>query len=177
VPVYKKQLRLPHSEYIGRRAYFVTVCTEDRATYFSDPATGRWLLEKLIATAAGSTFALHAYCAMPDHVHFVCEGLTDTCNLIKFVEGFKQRSAYEFSKTQHHRLWQRRYYDHILRPSDAIEEVACYIWWNPVRKGLCVDPHQYSLSGSQTLDWMKHSSLAPQWQPPWKLVEAGLQPG
>src|SRR6266481_9894571 len=26
------------------------------------------------------------------------------------------------------------YYDHILRPSDQIEDVACYIWWNPVRK-------------------------------------------
>jgi hypothetical protein len=63
-----------------------------------------------------------------------------------------------------------------LRPSDAIEDVACYIWWNPVRKHLCANPREYPLSGSQTLDWMKHSWLAPRWQPPWKLVGAGLQP-
>ena len=114
MPVYKKQLRLPHSDYIGRRAYFVTVCTENRATFFSDSATGRWLLEKLFATAAQSNFTLHAYCVMPDHLHFVSEALADACDLVKFVEGFKQRSAYEFSKTQRHRLWQTRYYDHIL---------------------------------------------------------------
>jgi putative transposase len=169
VPFYKKQLRLQASDYTGRRTYFVTVCTENRVKFFSDTPAGRWLLEKLIAAAAGSDFALHAYCVMPDHVHFVCEGLADACNLIKLVEGFKQQTAYAFSKKHRIRLWQRRYYDHVLRPNDSIEDVACYIWWNPVRKGLCAVPHQYPLSGSQTLDWMKHSSLAPRWQPPWKL--------
>jgi len=168
VPSYKKQLRLPAADYMGCRAYFVTVCTENRATFFSDPATGHWLLKKLIATVAGFSFALHAYCIMPDHLHFVSEALADACDLIKFVEGFKQRTAYEFSKSRGTRLWQRRYYDHILRPSDAIEDVACYIWWNPVRKKLCAQPHQYPLSGSQTIDWMKHSVTAPKWQPPWK---------
>jgi REP-associated tyrosine transposase len=169
VPFYKKQLRLQARDYIGRRTYFVTVCTENRAAFFSDPATGRWLLEKLIAAVAGLNFVLHAYCVMPDHVHFVCEGLADTCNLIQLVEGFKQRTAYEFSKTRSRRLWQRRYYDHVLRPNECVEDIACYIWWNPVRKGLCAEPHHHPLSGSQTLDWMKTSSLAPRWQPPWKL--------
>jgi putative transposase len=177
VPVYEKQLRLPAGEYIGRRAYFVTVCTENRAKFFSDPVTGHWLLEKLLAAAARFDFSLHAYCVMPDHLHFLSEGLADACDLNKFVEGFKQRTAYEFSKTQHDHLWQRRYYDHILRPSDAIEDVACYFWWNPVRKKLCAQPHQYPLSGSQTIDWMKHSVTTPKWRPPWKPVEAGLQPG
>jgi REP element-mobilizing transposase RayT len=166
---FKKQLRLQApSDYTGRRTYFVTVCAENRATVFSDRATGRWLLEKLIASTAGFNFALHAYCVMPDHLHFVCEGLADT-NLVKFVDGFKQCTAYEFSKTRGTRLWQRRYYDHVLRPNESVEDVACYIWWNPVRKGLCAEPHHYPLSGSQTLDWMKTSTLAPRWQPPWKL--------
>jgi putative transposase len=169
VPFYKKQLRLPPNDYLGRRTYFVTVCTENRAAFFSDPATGRWLLERLVAASAESKFSLHAYCVMPDHVHFVCEALADACDLVKFIDGFKQRTAYEFSKTQATRLWQRRYYDHILRPSEVIEDAACYIWWNPVRKKPCAEPNLYPLSGSQTLDWMKHSSAPSQWQPPWKL--------
>ena len=169
MPFYKKQLRLPHNAYIGRRIYFITLCTEHRATFFSAPSTGRWLLEKLIAFAAYSDFALHAYCAMPDHVHFICEGLADACDLIKFVHGFKQRTAYEFIKSQDTRLWQRRYYDHILRPNEAIEDAACYIWWNPVRKKLCAEPNQYPLSGSHTLDWMRRSLVPSHWTPPWKL--------
>lgn len=166
--VYKQRLRLPAREYIGRRTYFITICTENRAPFFSDLATGLWVLDKLIATSAQSRFTLHAYCVMPDHVHFLSEAIADTCNLTPFVDGFKQRTAYKFSKTRDTRLWQRRYYDHILRHNEAIEDVACYIWWNPVRKKLRVEPHQYPLSGSQTIDWMKHSRTAPQWQPPWK---------
>jgi hypothetical protein len=60
------------------------------------------------------------------------------------------------------------YYDHILRPSDPIEDVACYIWWNPVRQKLCTRPHEFPYSGSQTIDWMKRSATNPSWSAPWK---------
>jgi len=99
-------------------------------------------------------------------VNFVSETLADTCDLIPFVDEFKQQTAYEFSKTRATRLWQRRYYDHILRPNETIEDVACYIWWNPIRKQLCTNPNEYPLSGSQTLTRMKQSANAPQWHPP-----------
>src|SRR2546421_3215013 len=140
MPLFMKQLRLSRTDYIGRRAYFITICTENRAPSFSPERTGPWLLEKLFATASSFDFLLHAYCVMPDHLHWVSEGCKDTCDLIKFVDLFKQRTAYEFTREQRSRLWQRRYYDHILRQSDAVEDVACYIWWNPVRKGLCANP-------------------------------------
>jgi putative transposase len=174
VPAYRKRLRLPARDYVGRRTYFVTVCTENRAAFFSDIVVGRWLLEELIATSSRASFTLHAYCVMPDHVHFVPEALADTCDLVRFVDGFKQRTAYEFSERQGMRLWQRRYYDHVLRTGERIEDVACYVWWNPVRKKLCAEPCQFLLSGSQTIDWMKQSVTAPRWQPPWKLKGSGF---
>lgn len=169
MPAYKKRLRLPPHDYIGRRAYFVTVCTENRETFFSNTVVGRWLLDELIATSKRSRFTLHAYCVMPDHVHFVSEALADTCDLVRFVDGFKQRTAYEFSKRHGRRLWQRRYYDHVLRTNETVEDVACYVLWNPVRKKLCNEPCEFPLSGSQTIDWMKQSVIAPKWEPPWKL--------
>lgn len=168
VPFYKKQLRLPSNHYLGRRTYFVTVCTENRAIFFRDLPTGHWLLEKLITTAEKSQFTLHAYCVMPDHLHFVSQASAETCHLTRFVDRFKQVTAYEFRKTRGLRLWQKRYYDHVLRPREAIEDAACYVWWNPVRQGLCAEPHTYPLSGSQTINWMQHATTAPQWQPPWK---------
>jgi putative transposase len=169
VPFYRKPLRLPAAHYLGRRIYFVTMGTENRAAFFADHSTGHWALEQLLAIAANYDFTLHAYCAMPDHLHFLSEGLSNTCDWVKFVNTFKERTAYQFRKTHGNRLWQMRYYDHILRPKEALEDPACYIWWNPVRKGLCDTPNLYPLSGSQTIDWMKRSSATTRWTPPWKL--------
>ena len=61
------------------------------------------------------------------------------------------------------------YYDHILRGSDGIEDVACYIWSNPVRKGLCAIPQDYPYSGSQTIAWMRRMEIGTTWIAPWKV--------
>jgi putative transposase len=169
VPFYQKRLRLPEDHYRGRRIFFITLCTENRQPYFAAQATGRWVLTHLSECAARQSFTLHAYCAMPDHLHFLAEGLSDTSDLVAFVNVYKQWTAYEFQKKHGSRLWQMRYYDHVLRPSEAIEDVASYIWWNPVRKGLCALPYSYPLSGSQTIEWIKGSSVARGWSPPWRL--------
>ena len=177
MPLFNKNLRLPATHYLGRQAYFVTICTEERADFFSREETGRWVVDELVSGAASANFLLHAWCAMPDHVHFVAEGRNDSCHLVKFVDGLKQRTAYAFSRSEKKRLWQRRYYDHVLRPNDAIEDVARYLWWNPVRKGLCARPQDYPLSGSQAIDWMKRAAAATGWVPPWKAGDGEKQAG
>ncbi len=169
MPFYNKRLRLPASHYRGRRTYFVTVCTDHRRSLFADPSTARWLLGHLSAISALKDFLLHAYCIMPDHVHFLVEGRSENCDLVALVDSFKQRTAFEFRKIHRSVLWQKRYYDHVLRPREAIEDVACYIWMNPVRRGLSATPQEYPLSGSQTIDWMHRSSAEPSWSPPWKM--------
>ena len=110
---------------------------------------------------------------MPDHLHFVAEGMEDTCDLVKFVNDFKQRTSYEYRQSHRRQLWQTRFHDHILRRADAVEDVACYIWMNPVRKGLCTDPSLYPLSGSQTIEWMKRCFSGTAWTPPWKADTPG----
>ncbi|MBN2380988.1 hypothetical protein JXM67_14415 [candidate division WOR-3 bacterium] len=44
-------------------------------------------------------------------------------------------------------MWQRGYYDHILRKEEDLEIVANYIWGNPVRKGLAETIEEYPFSG------------------------------
>src|SRR5882724_8318145 len=147
----ERSLRLAATEYIGKRIYFVTVCTEGRAQHFVDTTLGRWIVEKLVSKAARQQFLVHAYCVMPDHLHFVVEGTEEYSNLIRFVERFKQETAYEFSKTRAMRLWQHRYYDHILRRANELEDVACYVWWNPVRQGYAVSPASTRYQGRRRL--------------------------
>jgi hypothetical protein len=112
---------------------------------------------------------------MPDHLHVLVAGALDTSDLIFFAARFKQATAFEgkrlFSKT----LWQTHFYDHIVRGDEAGECIAAYIWWNPVRKGLCSDPRDYPHSGSDTVGWKRTFLAAPEWIPPWKVNVTGAK--
>jgi putative transposase len=175
----RKKIRLLPSRYIGKQIYFLTLCCEDRRPIFANESLGHWLVTELLKSAAEEGFAIHAYCVMPDHVHVLAEGLTETCHLVRFISSFKQQTAFCYKKKMGSRLWQSRYYDHILRKPMATDAVAWYIWLNPVRKGLCPTPQDYALSGSLTVDWRSRCSSAHDaWLPPWKAQEnAGLKPG
>lgn len=44
-------------------------------------------------------FKVWAYCFMPDHVHFLAEGIVQDAHMRKFVSSFKQSTGYHFSKS------------------------------------------------------------------------------
>jgi putative transposase len=168
MPFYHHSIRLSLENYRGRRLYFVTVCTHLRLPVFADQANGDWVLRHLVDSAARNNFRLHAFCAMPDHLHFLGEDTADDSDLVTFTNAFKQQTSFEHRRRHGDFLWQKRFHDYILRRSDAIENVAAHIWMNPVRKNLCVNAWEYFLSGSQTIDWMKFAAAQGQWQPPWR---------
>ena len=168
MPFHRRVARLSPQNYVGRQAYFITICCDHRSRFLDDPTTAKCVLDLLLQCAATHFFSLHAYCLMPDHVHVLAEGTHDRSDLREFIRLFKQRSAFAFQKSHGRRLWEKSFYDHILRSSDQIEDVACYIWWNPVRQRLCARPEEFPFSGSQTIDWIKRSSTAPSWAAPWK---------
>ena len=167
--LHRKVRRLTPQNYFGRQTYFVTICCDQRASHLGEPSTAESVQSLLLECAANCGFRLHAFCVMPDHIHILAEGVHDRCNLREFVRLFKQRTAFAFRKLRGVALWEMSYYDHILRPSDRIEDVACYIWWNPVRKKFCTHPCEFPYSGSQTIDWIRRSAAGTPWIAPWKL--------
>jgi REP element-mobilizing transposase RayT len=84
---------------------------------------------------------------MPDHLHVLLEGLTDQSDFRRFAKMAKQRSGAAYALTSEQRLWQKGYYEHVLRDDEDSKEVAFYIIANPVRAGLVQSPDQYPLSG------------------------------
>jgi putative transposase len=165
----RKNLRLDIDHYRGRNLYFVTLCFHDRRRLGTNPRLASWLIASLRKHAAVCAFFIHAYCVMPDHMHLLAAGASEESNLIKLVESFKQETAVEFTRRTHRRLWQLKYYDRILRASDALDRVAWYIWMNPVRQGLCRTPTDYPFLGSFTNVGTKllRSALVTPWLPPW----------
>jgi putative transposase len=166
----RKKIRLDSSRYIGKQLYFLILCTYERRAVFLNQSVGHWVVSRLQNAAAKWGFAIHAYCAMPDHLHILAEALTATAELVKFVSSFKQETGFAYQKRMRRRLWQPRYYDRILRQPEESEAVAWYIWLNPVRKGICTAPQEYGLSGSFTvLDWRERCAPVETWVPPWKM--------
>lgn len=174
--VFRKGTRLPRENYIGRQAYFVTICCNMRQKHLAEPRVANRVIALLRECAAHQSFLLHAYCLMPDHLHLLAEGTSFQSNLIEFMRVFKLRAAFEFRQSHGLRLWEMSYYDHILRPSDPIEDVACYIWWNPVRKSLCSSPQEFPYSGSQTIPWMQRATHNTSWSAPWKSATPAKEP-
>ncbi len=164
----RKNIRLPAVNYLGPRWYFLTICVSKRRPVFGEPRASEWILRETRTACAEYSFFLHAYCVMPDHLHLLVQGSSDTSDLLGFVRQFKRRTGQVWEKKNPFRLWQHKYYDHILRNTDSPEAVAWYLWLNPVRKGICERTDQYPFSGSLTIMKSIHKPAGARWIPPWK---------
>ena len=165
--LHRKSVRLPAANYVGCNIYFLTVCCDCRRPYLSDPAIGTLVRRALLQSASSHSFTIHAFCLMPDHIHFLAEGTHSTSDALEFARYFKQRTAFFHKQRAQRVLWEFGYHDHILRAHDGLIEVARYIWWNPVRKKLCLHPNDYPYSGSQTFPWMQDSQFPSTWTASW----------
>ena len=168
MPANRKNTRLSPARYRGRQTYFLTLCTDHRIPHLATQSAAENVRRILLECALRHSFLLHAFCLMPDHAHILAAATADTSDAREFIHLFKQRTAFEFRRTKNVRLWEKSYYDYILRSGDSVEAIACYIWRNPVRKNLCRDPSKYLFSGSQTIDWIRRSTQTGPWTPPWK---------
>jgi len=135
-------------DYIGNYAYSITCCTNHGKPYFNHKAIVKDILTILSHTSEELGFGIYAYCFMPDHFHLLFVG-NESSSLPKFMRLFKQKSSFLFKKRYgNDPLWQRSYYDHIIRKEEVLEDVALYIFNNPVRKGLVNNYKDYPFSGS-----------------------------
>src|SRR5271165_2211582 len=146
----RKTPRLSRVNYLGRIFYFVTFCCFHRASIFLDAKRCAWMLDLLRLESAGNSFDVHAYCLMPDHLHFLAEGIEPTSDLRHFVKSLKIKSSRQYSAKFGGILWQRGFYEHILRSTESVQSIAWYIWLNPVRKGLVARPADHPYLGSFT---------------------------
>ncbi len=105
------------------------------------------MCELLFPTAQTHGFRVWAYCFMPDHLHLLVQGTMLRVSLPQFVREFKQRTSFAFRHQHRRPLWQRSYYDHVLRDDEDVLTVARYIFENPLRKGLVQEFRGYPFSG------------------------------
>jgi putative transposase len=182
----RRSIRLKGYDYGKAGAYFVTLCTQDRACLFGNVAddtmrlndAGRiieqwWFeLNRKLPTAEIDEFVV-----MPNHFHgivvipvgadrrvgpgskgartahkgahtcaptrftFCLSGHTRWCTLPTVIQWFKTMTTNESIRgvkaaswpSFNGRLWQRNYYEHIIRNEDSLNRIRQYIIDNPAR--------------------------------------------
>jgi hypothetical protein len=108
-----------------------------------NPLAARILVDELMS------HRVHSFVVMPNHVHTVVEIPKDK-TLPKFMHGIKGRTAYHINKALGRKgvLWQREYFDRVVRGERELELVNRYIEWNPVKAKLVDDPREFTFSSA-----------------------------
>ena len=131
--------------------FFITSATYMRRRIFQVPATANLFLETLQEYRRQGHFKLHAFVAMPDHIHLLLTPqeitLERAIGLIK--GGFSHKIG---SKVP---VWQRGFTDHRIRNGEEFETRREYIHQNPVRSRLVAQAELYTYSSAYHPDAQK----------------------
>jgi putative transposase len=125
----------------------LTLTCAERRTAFAKKGFVESCIETLRTCAEKHGFAVLAYCFMPDHLHLLVEGGAGS-DAQQFVKDFRQRTGYAYRRVSGEPLWQKSYYDHVLRKEEDVREAARYVLGNPVRAGLVLAAKDHPYSGS-----------------------------
>jgi REP-associated tyrosine transposase len=152
----RKSPRLPTFDYTTAGAYFVTICTHQRRDLFGKVIDARTQLSEAgeIVEAewyktAGKRPYLHLdrHVVMPNHFHGIVildgsEAVRDIQrpgaprSLPAIIGGFKAASSRRIALLSDHAdrpVWQRSYYDRIIRNDRDLHTIRNYIDENPAR--------------------------------------------
>ena len=144
----RKPNRLCEYDYSRNGAYFVTVCTQNRNKILSSivgdgfpvPKPYGMIAEKLIAQISVKypAVSVDTYVIMPDHIHLLLRIDCGTGNpspaLGTVIGWYKYQVTKQINlsgNTEGERVFQRSYYDHVIRNQQDYEEIWQYIESNP----------------------------------------------
>ena len=136
---YRKSPRLKYYDYSKKNFYFITICTHQKKCIFGSP-TQINIFGKLAENALlnirkhFSDIRVDKYVIMPNHVHIIFEVVKDGTDLTNVIGSFKAAVTKEIHKIQPDLVvWQRSFYDHIIRNQISYEEIWAYIDGNPLK--------------------------------------------
>ena len=155
----RRSIRLKDYDYAGPGAYFVTICTNGRRFVFGHVCNGEMRLNEygqaVQARWSGlpdhyANVELDAFVVMPNHVHGIIvipdvgAGLRPARKgpihkpqalpeIIRAFKAFCSRRINEMRGTRGAHVWQRNYYEHVIRDERSLNRIREYIVANPER--------------------------------------------
>ena len=146
----RKIIRLRNFDYSTPGAYFITICTKDRKPLFG-PVGADSISAQMVERTFVETLQKYEcvdspiYVVMPNHFHAIITitraDIESAPTVSEIVQSFKRYSTLEYIKLVKEgvlppfdkQVWQRTFYDHIIRGREDYDEIAKYIYENPMR--------------------------------------------
>ena len=130
--------------------YFFTVVTHERRPWLTEETAIERLRKAFRRVMESRPFVMDAVVVLPDHLHCIWqlpEGDNDfpeRWRQIKRFVSFGLRSPPNARKEK--ALWQRRYWEHLLRDEEDWRHHMDYIHYNPVKHGYSIRPADWPYS-------------------------------
>ena len=146
---YRKSIRLKHYDYSSPGLYFITICCYKRQCLFGDIINNQMILNnagKMISDwylriqERFETVECLEYVVMPNHIHFILFiQPNNRVTLFSMIQWFKTITTTTYIhnvkksywKAFKEKLWQRGYYEHIIRNEKSYGRLSEYIDLNP----------------------------------------------
>jgi len=152
LPIREKRHRLSRDCYLGMVTVTFTFCIKDHLPAFTDSTSVGAMLNCLRRALDKYQAKNWAYVFMPDHLHCILEGVSESSDLWSAAVCFKKLSGIWLRWHRPGVRWQKDFYDHIHRKEEDLQKQIGYLLANPFRKGLVDDWVEYPYLGSLDYD-------------------------
>lgn len=148
----RKPTHMKYFDYSENHRYFITICSDDKRKMFSDisvgeglappvihlSAIGKIIEEQLLALSTRyPVIEIENYVIMPNHLHMIlrientggASPSPTTHDIICTLKSLVTRSCRQIGYQGN--IWQRSYYEHIIRNEDDYKNTWNYINNNP----------------------------------------------
>ncbi len=165
---HRRSIRLKGYDYSQSGAYFITICTYNRECLFGKIVDDKMILNQYgeIANQCWLEIPNHfpnveldEYIIMPNHIHEIIVINEQNVGAIhelplqnqyqrrkmlipKIIGRFKMNSAKQINQLRHTPnipVWQRNYYEHIIRNENELNKIREYIINNPLHWELDIE--------------------------------------
>ena len=150
----RKSLRLPGNDYSKPGLYFITICSQNHVCIFGKIENDEMLLNDAGKMVKDWYYELenkfedlkcYEMVVMPNHIHFIIHNKGTQpedagSSLLEIMQWFKTMTTNEYIRGVKQlgwqrfdgKLWQRSYWDHIIRNQKTYENICDYIFHNPL---------------------------------------------
>ncbi len=153
--------------------FFFTVVTYHRAPIFKNEPEIILLKECIKKIMHNYPFRINAIVVLPDHIHSIWTLPENDLNFSTRWRLIKKRFSMCYSQVciprisesmlrkQERGIWQRRFWEHLIRDNEDFAKHCDYIHYNPVKHGLVISPdiwkyssyHHLVKKGYYPLNW------------------------
>ena len=158
--------------------YFFTVVTHHRREFLTKSIFRNILREYITRTRQNHPFVIDAWVLLPEHLHCIWtmpEGDSDYSTRWSLIKaGFSKKAKTHLyqqqlitdsrKKRRESTIWQRRFWEHLIKDEDDFRKHVEYIHYNPVKHRLVKNVrdwpystfHRYVQEGIYSENWGDH---------------------